>query len=259
MIQRSSGRDYATFMKEEVFSPLGMNHTAVGLDPAQRKLAAVRYGTDQQPLADYHFDHPGASAIYSSAHDLIRFASLHLKKPLADQKSPLSNKSIDEMQRPTVTTKPGVGYGVGWRITENEYGFRTVTHTGGMPGVRTRLTLVPAEGIAVAALTNTSSNLPHRVVEQVLATLLPKYAQQVRRESYQRIAPAPPFPWQPTPEWIGYWTGAVETYTGKQPVRLWIQADGDVHVQLNQQLKQLLNQVRVENGFLTGIFAGNLN
>ena len=259
VIERSSGHDYATFMKEEVFSPLGMKHTAVVLSPVQQKLAATRYGTDQQPLADYHFDHPGASAVYSSAHDLIRFASLHLKKPLADQKRVLSDKSIDEMQRPTVTTKPGVGYGVGWRITENEYGFRTVTHTGGMPGVRTRLTLVPAEGIAVAALSNTSSNLPHRVVEQILATLLPKYAQQMRRASYQRTTAAPPLPWQPTSEWIGYWTGVVETYTGKQPVKLWIQPDGDIHVQLNQQLKQLLNQVRVTDGFLTGVFPGHLN
>ncbi|HIN95251.1 MAG TPA: DUF1080 domain-containing protein, partial [Planctomycetes bacterium] len=222
-------------------------------------LAAIRYGADQQPLADYHFDHPGASAVYSSAHDLIRFASLHLKKPLADQKSPLSDKWIDEMQRPTVITKPGVGYGVGWRITESEYGFKTVTHTGGMPGVRTRLTLVPSEGIAVAALTNSRSSLPHRVVEQTLATLLPKYAQQRRRASYQRTTPAPPFPWKPPLEWVGYWTGAVETYTGQQAVKLWVQADGDVHVQLNQQLKHLLNQVRLENGFLTGIFPGNLN
>ncbi|MFP6601158.1 MAG: family 16 glycoside hydrolase, partial [Pirellulaceae bacterium] len=213
----------------------------------------------QQPLANYHFDHPGASAVYSSAHDLIRFASLHLKKPLADQKSPLSDEWIDEMQRPTVITKPGVGYGVGWRITESEYGFRTVTHTGGMPGVRTRLTLVPSEGIAVAALTNSRSSLPHRVVEQTLATLLPKYAQQRRRASYQRTTPAPPFPWKPPLEWVGYWTGAVETYTGQQAVKLWVQADGDVHVQLNQQLKHLLNQVRLENGFLTGIFPGNLN
>ena len=259
VIEGTSGNSYAAFMKEEVFSPLGMKHTAVVLDQAQQKQAAIRYGADQQPLADYHFDHPGASAVYSSAHDLIRFASLHLKKPLADQKSPLSDKWIDEMQRPTVITKPGVGYGVGWRITENEYGFKTVTHTGGMPGVRTRLTLVPSEGIAVAALTNSRSSLPHRVVEQILASLLPKYAQQVRRASYQRTTPAPPLPWQPTPEWIGYWTGVVETYTGKQPVKLWVQTDGDIHVQLNQQLKQLLNQVRFENGFLTGIFPGNLN
>ena len=78
------------------------------------------------------------------------------------------------------------------------------------------------------------------MVEQILATLLPKYAQQMRRASYQRTTAAPPLPWQPTADWIGYWTGVVETYTGQQPVKLWIQSDGDIHVQLNQQLKQLL-------------------
>ena len=259
LIERTSGRSYARFMREDIFMPLGMKHTSVGLDPAQRKLSAVRYGTNQQPLADYHFDHPGASDVYSSAHDLIRFASLHLKKPLADQKVPLSDKSVDEMQRPTVSYRPGVGYGVGWGITESEYGFKTVTHTGGMPGVRTRLTLVPSEGIAVAALTNSQSNLPHRVVQQTLAALLPEYAQQLRRASFQHTTAPPPFPWKPAVEWIGYWKGSVQTYTGNQPLQVWIRADGDVHVQLDQQLKQLLNRVRLENGFLTGVFAGNLN
>ena len=259
VIERRSGRSYARFMREEIFLPLGMKHTSVGLDPAQQKLAAIRYGADQQPLADYHFDHPGASDVYSSAHDLIRFASLHLKKPLADQQVPLSDKSIDEMQRPTVTTRPGVGYGVGWQITESEYGFKTVTHTGGMPGVRTRLTLVPSEGIAVVALTNSRSDLPHRVVEQTLAALLPKYAQELRRASFHTTTPPPPFPWKPATGWVGYWKGSVETYRGKQPLKIWIRADGDVHVQLDQQLKHLLNQVRLENGFLSGVFPGSLN
>lgn len=259
VIARVSGRSYASFMKEDIFLPLGMKHTSVGLEPSQASTAAVRYGVNQEPLANYHFDHPGASDVFSSAHDLIRFASLHLKKPLADQETPLSNMSIDAMQQATIETRPGVGYGVGWRITKSEFGFKTVTHTGGMPGVRTRLTLVPSKNIAVVALTNCQSDLPHRVVEQALAALLPEYARQLRHAEYNRATPPAPFPWAPTADWIGYWKGEVETVAGKQPIRLWIQPGGHVHVQLDHQFKHLLNHVRLNNGFLAGVFPGHLN
>ena len=259
VITRTSGRTFATYMQEEIFRPLGMKQTSVGMDPRQRNKTAVRYGINRQPLADYHFDHPGASAVYSSAHDLIRFASLHLKQPLVDQQSPLSHASIDAMQQPTIATRPGTGYGVGWSIKKNDFGFTTVTHSGGMPGVRTRLTLVPSEGIAVAALTNCSSDLPHRVVQDVLAALLPTYAQQRRRNEFQQAPAPPPLRWKPTADWTGYWKGNVETYQGKQALQLWIQPAGDIHVQLDDQPRHLLNGVQLNHGFLTGLFPGHLD
>ena len=62
----------------------------------------------------YDFDHPGGSAVFASAHDLIRFAMFHLKNHLPDQRPIISDESIDEMHRPTALENDGSGYGIGW-------------------------------------------------------------------------------------------------------------------------------------------------
>ena len=91
VISRLSGKDYCDFMREEVFLPLGMTRTSIQLATGLRKYQAVRYGDDGLPIPFYDFDHRGASAVFSSVHDLIRFGMFHLKSHLADQKSILSD------------------------------------------------------------------------------------------------------------------------------------------------------------------------
>lgn len=66
------------FLRNEVFLPLGLTRTSVGLPPVLRPFAATRYGPDGRPIPFYEFDHDGASAVWSSAHDLIRFGLFHL-------------------------------------------------------------------------------------------------------------------------------------------------------------------------------------
>ena len=61
-------------MRESVFLKLGLTHTSVGIEPGLEKFAAVGYDTDGLPIPVFDFDHRGAAGIYSSAHDLIRFA-----------------------------------------------------------------------------------------------------------------------------------------------------------------------------------------
>ena len=113
MIARVSGRPYEDFMRQEVFQKLGLTHTSVGIGPGLETYAAVRYGEDGLPITFYDFDHRGASAIFSSAHDLVRFGLFHLKAHLADQKAILSDASIDEMHKPR-RASDRAGRGVGW-------------------------------------------------------------------------------------------------------------------------------------------------
>src|SRR5262245_57083940 len=145
VITRVSGRGYADFMREEVFLPLGLTHTSVNLGSGLEKLQAIRYGTDGAAIPFYDFDHPGGSAVYASAHDLVRFGMFHLKTHLSDQKAILKDETIDEMQKATVNTGGKSGYGIGWATDESPGGRRLVTHSGGMGGVSTMLALYPAE------------------------------------------------------------------------------------------------------------------
>ena len=256
IISTTSRMSYPEFMRREVFLPLGMTHTSVGIGPGLERFAAVRYAADQTPLPFYNFDHPGASAVFASAHDLIRFGMFHLRQTGPGQKAILKPESIEEMQKPTAEIDNGRKYGVGWFIDPDENGFHTVSHTGGMGGVRTRLCLVPSKGIAVAVLCNTSSSAPLRITQEILATLLPKYGQRLHAEPEHQPngagrAYAPP-------ELVGFWSGSVSTYEGDRKLEMWVKPDGDIHMRLEDQLLTVLNTSRLQEGRLTGVFAGDI-
>jgi len=257
IIAKQSGLSYVDFMRREVFLPLGMMQTSVHLTPGLAAQAAVRYAADQTPLPFYDFDHPGASAVFSSAHDLVHFGMFHLKQLQSDQKAILNDASIDEMQKPTSSVGDGRQYGVGWFIDKDEHGYHTISHTGGMGGVRTRLTLVPEEGIVVAALCNYSSSFPLETTHEILGTLLPEYGISWRKTDKHQINPHPEEPACP-PELVGYWAGAVETYRGSRRLELWAWANGHVHVRLGGALTTLLNNSKLANGELTGVFLGDI-
>jgi CubicO group peptidase (beta-lactamase class C family) len=258
VIARVSRMSYADFMRREVFLPLGMTRASVDIGPGLAAYAAVRYGADGQPYPFYDFDHPGGSAVFCSAHDLVRFGMFHLKAHLADQRAILSDVTIDAMQQRS-TPAGGASYSVGWRIEEDQHGYPTVSHTGGMGGVNTQLVLVPSEGLAVVALANAASPLPFLVVDEILDALLPRYAERrARQQAEQKQQPEQPAPFAPPPELLGAWHGSVFAYSGELPFTLIFQPDGDVHARLGEQLITLVNDVAFVDGRLGGKLWGDI-
>ncbi len=252
VISRVSGRDYADFMRDQVFLPLDLTHTSVPLGAGLEKYAAVRYNPDGAILPFYNFDHPGGSAIWSSAHDLVRFGMFHLKEHLAGQKQILSDENIDEMQKPVIGVDADSGYGLGWRAGVQR-GYRTVSHAGSMGGVRTILLMVPSERLAIVALCNTSSDLPSRIADEILAAALGLGAPS--NSEGPRVTKAK---FQPGPELRGTWSGKLVTHEAEHGLTLRILDSGDVHVQVAGQLKTLLNNPAFEDGFLTGQMMGDV-
>jgi CubicO group peptidase (beta-lactamase class C family) len=254
VISRVSGKSYRDFMRTEVFVPLGLTRMSVDVDPAMQKQQAVRYGTDGLPIPFYGFDHPGGSAIYASAHDLVRFAMFHLKSRLSDQKPILSDSTIDDMQRPTADAGPGQGYGIGWLTSEYAGGRRSVSHTGGMGGVSTSLRLFPAEKIAIVVLTNAGSHpVAGIVMDEIVKTILPDLERRPPAP-----APAGASRFEPPGELIGTWKGRVHTHRAPLDFTLEIKHDGDVHARLGTQLQTLLNRVAWRDGYLTGTMLGDI-
>jgi len=255
VIARLSGKPFAQFMRQEVFLPLGMTRASVDLHPGLEPYAATRYDRDGLRLPFYDFDHPGGSAVYASAHDLLRFGMFHLGLKLRDQKQILPDSLREEMQAPTATADGGAGYAFGWRIATEYGGRRTVAHSGGMDGVNTTLVLVPSEGIAVVALANAAGPLPFDIAREVLKQLLgaPQKPEETGKAEAEE---ARPFPCPP--EWAGEWQGAVHTYEGERPLTLRFQPDGDIHARLGEQLWTLVNEPRFAEGWLTGQMNGDL-
>lgn len=248
IIERVSGKSYPDFLRDEVFTPLGMPNTSVDLPSDKESQSAIRYSPTRKPLPWYTFDHPGASAIWSSAHDLVRFGMFHLKNHLPDQQAILSDTSIDTMQQPT--TKPGTttGYGIGWRKAQYPSGHITVNHDGSMGGVRTRLLFVPGHNIALTVLTNGGGHdLPTEVCDAILQNLLPNFSATTE--------PSEPSPSSNLP--AGHWTGHVHTYAGDHTLTLDIE-NKNITVQLGNQQPVSVENPSFKNDYITGRFNANI-
>jgi len=257
IISRVSGKSYDKFMKTEVFIPLGMIHTSVGIEPRLKDFVAVRYRPDQSSLSYYDFDHRGASAVFSSAHDLALFGMFQLKNHLPGQKQILADSSIDALHQEIDSKCPDSKYALGWRFSENDKGYHTISHGGGMAGVRTSLKLVPSENIAVAVLCNSKNNIVFEITDEIIALILPKYGSELKRgkeTSSETKAEKISLP----KELFGEWKGQIKTFKEDVPIKMLVQKDGDVHMKIGDQMETLLNDLRFQEGTLEGRFSGEI-
>jgi hypothetical protein len=64
--------------------------------------------------------------------------------------------------------------------------------------------------------------------------------------------------YKPNPQFTGKWEGKIKTFKGEIPVTMSFQADGDIHVQLSNQNRTLLNNAAVLKNDLRGDFIGKI-
>jgi CubicO group peptidase (beta-lactamase class C family) len=258
-IERVSGKSYGSFLREEVFLPLGLEHTAVALAPDGNGRHAVRYDSDGEPLPFYDFDHRGASAIFACVHDLVRFGMFHLRVRMEGQKAVLSDRAIKEMQKSTVRKPEGGGYGIGWE-TYTRRGYRIVTHRGGMGGVSTSLVLVPSAKIAVAVLASGRTDLPQRVTDEILSTVIPRYARTSTSSRTMRVSAQVnrQGSFKPPKKLLGTWTGTVETYNGSLPLTFVVTKASGVRARLDDQPETEVGGVTLRKSYFSGWMSGDI-
>jgi hypothetical protein len=206
-------------MRDNVFLPLGLTHTSVVIAPPKGAGVTQRYNRQGQLLPFYDFDHRGASAIYSSAHDLVRFGMYNLGDHVPGQRAIVTSATLALMHRPV----PPGHYGLGW-IVDSLPGLNEISHTGGMPGVQTALALFPDEDVAIVVLANMYCNI-EPIYLAVEHAILPKYADATRRQAADRPAKRS----GPPADLVGQWTGTVRTWERTIPMSLVIAADGAIH------------------------------
>ena len=263
--------DWKDYMRDKVFLPLGLLHTSVGIGPGLDAFAAARYDNGNHRLPPFAADTPGASTIWSSAHDVVRFGMFQLKDHLADQQRIVSEATLDLMKTPATGGVPSAGtmlgrksYGLGWFIDPDDHGYTVLSHEGAGLGATTTLELFPADDLAIVVLINQGivEDTLIDIVQHVAAGILPKYAAALNA--------GPPVPGQSASspekqlpllaELVGTWTGTARTWQGSVPLTLTIQPDGDVHVRLGEQLETLLTTVPpfIKEHRLVGMFTGTM-
>ena len=188
VIENVSGQSYADFLRNNIFKPVGMDETLVdmtylkpGMDVA---MGHAKFDfKDLKPVPPMAWlNNPGAGGIYSSVHDLAKWMNVQLAGgvlPSSDGKEQRlfkqdSQDQMWSMLTPMKVSKPSMpeleslkpnfaGYGEGWFLSDYR-GQRLVWHTGGWPGMVSRVTLVPELHLGVVVLTNQESGAAFNAV-----------------------------------------------------------------------------------------------
>lgn len=262
IIHKVSGKSFESFMKNEVFLPLGLTRTSLHIGLGLEDYAAVRYDKENNPIPFYYFDHDGASAFYSSSHDLIRFGMFHLKNKLPGQTRILSDKTLDQMHTerdPGVPIEDSQYYALGWVNILDENGYDIITHDGGAPGVSSTLDLIPSENVAIVILMNCYDKRLYALREDILCAMLPKYKENLSKKENSEDAEQKDNEIPIT----GEWEGTVCTYESEFPVSMVFQEDGDIFITLKTSglesiCPKKLVMVSFEHNRLRGLFCGTI-
>jgi CubicO group peptidase (beta-lactamase class C family) len=149
IVQRVSGKSFATFLHDRVFAPLGMNNTVAHQDGVD-EVSHRAYGYTHKDNVWVRKDQSTTSAvlgdggIYTSIDDMAKWADAQYDSRILDEEW----RRV-QFTPHTPTGVPGTSYGFGWEITGD-----TIWHTGSTSGFRNAIVRFPAQKLTVVILTN---------------------------------------------------------------------------------------------------------
>jgi CubicO group peptidase (beta-lactamase class C family) len=170
IVERASGKPYATYLEEEFYKPLGLTqtyycstkpiikHRAQGYELSDRQLVNADYLSMTQPFS--------AGALCSTVGDLVAWQRALVGGRVV---RPASYTAMTTPE-PLIDGRPlTYGYGLGVGKLENH---RKVAHGGGINGFITDLSYYPDDTLHVVVLANTSPSNPGRLSEQIARVAL---------------------------------------------------------------------------------------
>ena len=161
IIEKVSGKTYADFLQENIFTPLGMKNTgydnplkiiknrARGYQREAGKILNASYMDMSVPYA--------AGSMYSTTGDLLIWDQALYTEKL------VSKKSLDEIFTPYKS-----GYGYGWSIGKR-FEHLSISHGGGIYGFATDISRFPDDKVTVIVLTNFQGSPAGRVSNDLAA------------------------------------------------------------------------------------------
>jgi len=171
-IKEISGKTWADLLRERIFGPLEMNRS-LALNAEFPKATNKAYPHTKVndkleilPLPNIDNLAP-AGSIASSVNDLSHWVITQLENGNYQGKNVIPQEVIRQTRRPqSIVGRAGMPqrhmhyrlYAMGWQLEDYE-GREIISHTGGINGFVTSLTLVPEEKLGVIVLTNTDANV----------------------------------------------------------------------------------------------------
>ncbi|HEY0038577.1 MAG TPA: serine hydrolase [Longimicrobium sp.] len=179
LVEQVSGAHLSAYMEREIFTPLQMHGSSVGLVPeALRADAAVGYAHGPGGYAPEEWEHfhtYPASDVNATGADMAKFMISHLQRGRYGGGRILSDSAAARMHRTHFRNHPGL-LGTAYGFFEARLnGHPALYHSGSMNGYAATMWLWPEQGTGVFIAANREvASLAQRVVRRVAARMLPR-------------------------------------------------------------------------------------
>jgi CubicO group peptidase (beta-lactamase class C family) len=164
LVEKASGENYAKFVQENIFGPLGMKDSGYDSNSAIIPRRAAGYTPDQPPNGErvnagfIHMSVPfSAGALYSTTEDLLRW-----------EQGLFGGKVLSAASLAKMTTPFKDDYAFGLTVTTQD-GHKRIQHNGGIEGFNTALAYYPDDKLTVAVLSNINGAAPDQMYLKLAA------------------------------------------------------------------------------------------
>jgi CubicO group peptidase (beta-lactamase class C family) len=173
VVERASGMSWESFIENRIMKPLKMTQSAASISRLKDKSNKVDphapvNGVVQPIKIDWSETANAAGGIYSNVTDMSKWIIMQMNN--GKYGDSLTQKLFSEAVHhemwspqtiiPAFTAPPYnthfASYGLGWFLSDVK-GYKQVTHTGGLAGIVTQVTLLPEMKLGIIVLTNQQS------------------------------------------------------------------------------------------------------
>ena len=251
----AAGQSYEDLQRARVWTPLGMEHTAITFTPWMKSHLALGHDAQGAVAPNWDLDAlAGAGAIRSTTHDMLKFADANLHP----ERGALQ-RAMAFAQQKRAPAGPQAGIGLNW-IVQPTGADTIVWHNGGTGGYRTFIGLLPSRKVAVVVMTNSAGVGADDIGMHLLVPtmpLAPKAAPMKQRTAIEvpvavlaryagtyQLAPA--FALAVTVDGGALWAQA----TGQPRFRLWPETETDYFI---KEVDAQVTFVRDAQGAVTSL------
>jgi CubicO group peptidase (beta-lactamase class C family) len=161
LIEKITGGNYETFVRENIFTPLGIQDSGYHSNSAVTARRASGYSLAKDGLENAGFVHMSiphaAGALYSTTGDLWKW-----------EQGLFGGKLLAAASLETITTPFKNNYASGLAV-ETKGGHKAIEHDGGIEGFATFLSYFPDDKLTVVVLGNVASGAPGEIAAKLAA------------------------------------------------------------------------------------------
>ncbi len=164
LIEEVTGQDFAEYMEQKIFLPLGMEHASYNWSEDIQPSVPNGYNQKGKAIPVYIYPEKGSGGLFARVEDIATFVAAEMHGYTSSQPV-LSNQSIQSLHTP-IAEDLGVyslvfdSYGLGHYIETLPNGMQAISHGGQGTGIMTHYHAVPETGDGIVILTNSQRSWP---------------------------------------------------------------------------------------------------